>query len=150
MSVAIDIRDHIKANIQSCASVQQVYGHEEINPTGWPAVMVTSQNMQGEFASNSQNSRKYAFRVLILFPTGQDMPGQPTGTNRMEYAETVISTVIDEIINVQDTDFVLAGSDATVLYVNASDAQWGYYAYEGGEARGAEITLTVYTEKTVV
>lgn len=150
MSVSTNIKDKIKLNIQSCASVQQVYGHEELNPTGWPAVMVTAQNMDGEFASNSENSRKYAYRLLILFPIGQDMPGQPTGTNRMEYAETVIATVIDEIINVQDTDYELANSDATVLYINASDAQWGYYSYEGGEARGAEITLTVYTEKTVV
>jgi len=149
MSVSTDIKNHVKANIQACQSVQKVYGHEEVNPTGWPAVMVTAADMQGEFSSNAQNSRIYAFRCLILFPIGQDMPGQPSGTNRLEYAEQIIATVIDEIINAVDTDFMLQGSDPTVLFVNAADAAWQYTAYEGGEARSAEITLKIYTEKTI-
>lgn len=149
MSVSTDIKNHIKANIQACPSVQQVYGHEEINPTGWPAVMVTAGNMDGEFSSNAENSRTYAFRIYILFPTGQDYPTS-TNMNRLEYAEQVIATVIDEIVNISDTDFELDGSGPTILYVNAADVVWGYTTYEGGEARSAELTLRVYTEKTVV
>jgi hypothetical protein len=150
MSVSTDIKNHIIANIQACASVQQVYGHEEMNPRGWPAVMVTAGNMDGEFSSNTENSRIYAFRLLILFPVGQDYKGVPTGTNRMEYAEQIIATVIDEIVNKMDIDFELDGSDPTVLYVNAADVQWQYTSGEFGEARSAELTLRVYTEKTVV
>jgi hypothetical protein len=149
MSVSTDIKNHIKANIQSCASVQKVYGHEEINPSGFPAVMVTAGDMDGEFSSNAENSRVYAFRIYILFPIGQDYQG-PAEVNRMEYAEQVIATVIDEIVNVSDNDFELAGSDSTVLFVNATDVMWSYTAYEGGDARSAELTLKVYTEKTVI
>ena len=149
MSVSTDIKNHIKTNIQNCASVQQVYGHEELNPTGWPVVMVTAGDMDGEFSSNAENSRIYAFRCLILFPAGQDYPIPPQ-TNRLEYAEQVIAEVIDEIVNISDTDFELAGSGPTILYVNAADVVWGYTNYEGGEARSAELTLRVYTEKTVV
>lgn len=149
MSVSTDIKNHIKANIQDCASVQQVYGHEEINPSGFPAVMVTAGDMEGEFSSNSENSRTYAFRILILFSIGQDYPIPPQ-TNRLEYAEQVVATVIDEIINISDTDFELDGSGPTILYVNAADVLWGYTDYEGGKARSAELTLRVYTEKTVV
>ena len=54
MSVSTDIKNHIKANIQACASVQQVYGHEELNPSGFPAVMVTAGDMDGEFSSNAE------------------------------------------------------------------------------------------------
>lgn len=149
MSVSTDIKNHIKANIQACASVQQVYGHEEINPSGFPAVMVTAGDMDGEFSSNAENSRVYAFRLLILFPIGQDYP-IPDDSNRLEYAEQVIATVIDEIINISDTDFELSGSDPTVLYVNAADVSWSYTNYEGGEARSAELSLRVYSEKRVV
>lgn len=150
MSVSTDIKNHVIANVQKCPSVQAVYGHEEINPSGWPAVMVTAGNMQGEFASTSEDSRVYSFSVLILFPIGQDMPGLPAGSNRLEYAEQTVATVIDEMINVFDTDFVLSGSDSTVLFVNATDVQWQYSAYEAGEARSAQLTLNIYTEKTVV
>lgn len=149
MSVSTDIKNHIKTNIQACASVQQVYGHEEMNPSGFPAVMVTAADMDGEFSSNAENSRLYAFRIFILFPIGQDFPAQ-TNMNRMEYAEQVIATVIDEIVNISDTDFELHGSGPTILYVNAADVLWGYVSYEGGEARSAELTLRVYTEKTVI
>lgn len=149
MSISTDIKNHIKANIQKCASVQQVYGHEEINPSGFPAVMVTAADMDGEFASNAENSHLYAFRIFILFPIGQDYPIPPQ-TNRMEYAEQVIATVIDEIVNVSDTDFELSGSNPQILYVNAADVRWQYTTYEGGEARAAELSLKVYTEKTVV
>lgn len=148
MSVSTDIKQHIIANIQACASVQQVYGHEELNPTGFPAVMVTAGDMQGEFSSNAENSRVYSFKVQIFFPLGQDFPVSVT-MNRYEYAEQVIATVIDEMINVFDTDFVLTGSDATVLYVNAADVAWGYTQMENGENRSAELTLAVYTEKTI-
>lgn len=149
MSVSTDIKQHVIANIQKCPSVQKVYGHEEINPGGWPAVMVTPGDMDGEFSSNAENSRIYAFRILILFPTGQDFPANVTD-NRLEYAEQVVATVIDEMINVFDTDFELSGSNPTVLYVNAADVNWQYTTYEGGEARSAELTLRIYTEKEVV
>lgn len=148
MSVSTTIKTQIMDKIQSCASVQQVYGHEELNPTGWPAVMVTAGDMQGEFVSNAQNSRVYAFNVLILFPIGQDMPGLPTGTNRMEYAEQTVATVVDEIIDAVDTSIVLEGTP--VLYVNAADVSWAYTSYEGGEARSASLSLRVYTEKEIL
>lgn len=150
MSVSTDIKNHIIANIQACPSVQKVYGHEELNPSGWPAVMVTAGDMDGEFSSNAENSRVYAFRLFILMPANQDVPSGVSITNRMEYAEQVIATVIDEIVNISDTDFELDGSGPTVLFVNAADVQWGYTQYEGGDARSAELTLRVYTEKTVV
>lgn len=149
MSVSNNIKDKIILNVQSCSSVQKVYGHEEMNPTGWPAVMVTAGDLDGEFSSNAENSRIYGFKTQIFFPIGKDMPGQPQGTNRMEYAEQVIATVIDEIINVMDTDFELSDSDPTVLYVNAADVTWQYTRLESGEARSAELTLRVYTEKTI-
>lgn len=149
MSVSTDIKNHIKANIQACPSVDQVYGHEEINPKGFPAVMVTAGDMDGEFSSNAENSRLYAFQLLILFPIGQDYPIS-TNMNRLEYAEQVVATVIDEIVNISDTDFELDGSGPTILFVNAADVQWSYISSEGGEYRSAVLTLRVYTEKTVV
>ena len=146
MSVSVDIKNQIKRSVQSCSSVQQVYGYEEVNPTGWPCVMITPGDMQGEFSSTSENSRVYGYKLLILFTLGQDME-QPRTLNRLEYAENVIATVIDEIINAVDDNIVLEGTP--VLFVNAADVSWGYTSAEFGEARSAEIMLNVYTEVTV-
>lgn len=147
MSASVTIKNQIKDKLQTLDTIQQVYGYEEVNPSGWPCVMITPQNMEGDFSSTSENSRVYSYRLLILFTLGQDMES-PKTLNRLEYAENTISTVIDGIINVIDDNFVLDGTP--VLFVNAADVLWGYYATEGGEARGAEITLNVYTEVTVV
>lgn len=146
MSASVTIKNQIKAKIQTCPSVQAIYGYEEVNPSGWPAVMLTPADMQGEFSSNTENSRIYGYKVLILFDLGQDME-QPKTLNRLEYAENVICTVIDEIINAVDDNYELDRSP--VLYVNAADVAWGYMSGEFGEARSAEITLNVYTEITV-
>lgn len=146
MSVSTTVKNQVISKVQSCPSVQKVYGHEEINPSGWPAVCVTAGDMEGEFSSNAENSRVYAYRLEILFPIGQDYSG-PSETNRMEYAEQVVASVIDEIINAIDTDFELDGTP--VLYTNAADVAWGYVTYEGGQARSATLSIRVYTEKVV-
>lgn len=147
MSVSTTIKQRLIQKVQNCPSVQKTYGYEQINPTGWPAVMITPTDMDGEFVSNAENSRVYAYQLLILFPIGQDMKTLPADTNRMEYAETTISTVIDEIINTVDNDFELG--DTPVLYVNAADSSWGEYTYEGGVAKAAQLTLRIYTEHNV-
>lgn len=143
------IKAQLKQKVSALSSVQKTYGYEEINPDGWPAVFITPSDMDGQFSSSAQNSRIYAYRLLILFPVGQDFV--PDGTaNRMEYAEAVVASVLDEIVNTMDTDFELPNSDPTVLYMEAADCLWGTYSYEGGVAKAAEITLRIYTETTVV
>lgn len=146
MSASVTIKNQIKDYINGCVSVQKVYGYEEVNPTGWPCVMLTPADMTGEFSSTSENSRVYSYKALILFTLGQDME-TPKTLNRLEYAENVIAGVIDEIINAIDYNIVLEGTP--VLFVNAADVTWGYISGEFGEARSAEIVIKVYTEVTV-
>lgn len=149
MSVSINIKKEIIRNVQNCPSVQKVFGYEQFNPDGWPAVFVKPLEMEGEFSSNAENSRVYSYSLLILFPVGQEFK-PPNGRNRLEYSEEVVGTVIDEIINISDTDFELTDSDPTVLFVNAANLVWGDYEYEGGVAKAALLTLRVYTELVVV
>ena len=146
MSASIDIKDQIIGKINALSNVEVVYPAPQNNPSGWPAVFVVSTDMEGEFSSNTENSRVYAYSVMILFPEGQDFIPE-TSRNRLDYAERVVAEVIDQIINAVDTDYEL---DSTpVLFVNASDCEWGNYQYEGGVAKAANITLRVYTEKVI-
>lgn len=149
MSAAQTIKAMLKAKIEACQSVERVYGNPHINPEGWPSVFLTLSSIAGEFSSNAENSRVYSYNALCVFPIGEDMVVESVSVpQRLEYAERVLETVIDEIINAIDTDFELDGSP--VLYTEASDVDWGYFDYEGGEARAAQVTLSIYTEKVVV
>ncbi len=147
-SVSTRIKQQLKAKIAALDAVQKVYGYEEATPSGWPAVFVTPSDLAGDFSSNAENSRVYGYQLLILFPIGDDFVDDAEA-NRMEYAEGVVASVIDEIVNSMDTDFVLANADPTVLYMDAADCSWGTYEYEGGVAKAAQITLKVYTELTI-
>lgn len=150
-SAASIIKDQLINKIEALSDVQIVYPAEQPNPSGWPAVFVTEADMEGEFSSNAENSRIYAYTVLVLFPEGQDFVPE-SERDRLDYSARNISTVLDEIINSIDTDFELDSlpNDTTVLFVNAADCVWGRYEYEGGIAKAAQITLRVYTEVTVV
>jgi hypothetical protein len=103
------------------------------------------QTWTATFQAMLENSRLYQYALLVLFPIGADYP-VAADTNRLEYAEQVVATVIDEIVNTMDTDFELPSSDVTVLYMEAADCTWGTYSYEGGVAKAAQINLKVYTE----
>lgn len=150
-SAMSQIKQQIITKIQSLESVQKVYPAEVPNPTGWPCVFVTATDLEGEFSSNAENSRIYAYSVLILLSEGQNFVAD-TEYERLDYTERVVGEVIDEIINAVDTDFELDSlpNDTTVLFVNAADCIWGRYQYEGGIAKAAQVTLRVYTEVTVV
>lgn len=148
MSISTTVKNDLIKHIQdNCPSVQQIYGHEELDPQGWPSVFVVPTSLDGEFVDTSHNSRIYAFRVTAVFPVAQDMPGMPAGGNRLEFAEQSIATVVDEIINAVDTNFELGGTP--VLYVNAADAEWGEAAIDVGIVKAVQITLRIYTEYAV-
>lgn len=146
MAVSIQIKDMIIDKIEALSSVQVVYPGLKLNPSGWPAVFVTTNTEEGEFSSNAENSRVYTYNCSVMFPLGQDFVPEDQ-RERLDYAERTIAQVIDDIINAVDTDFEL---DTPVLYVNAADVEWGYVDYEGGVARAANVILKVYTELVVV
>lgn len=146
MSVSIDIKDQILSKLNAISTIQKVYPEEKTEPDGWPAVFLTTADMEGEFSSNVENSRVYAYNCTILFPLGQNFV-PASQRERSDYAERVVAQVIDDIINSIDTDYELDGTP--VLFVNAADCIWGKYKYEGGVAKAAQITLRVYTEKNI-
>lgn len=146
MSISTTIKNQLINFIQALPAVQQTYGHEELAPKGFPAVFVRAGSMDGEFASNAENSRIYAFEITTVLPTGQDFI-KDGSVNREEFAEETIATVLDEIINAVDTNFQLEGTP--VLYANAADIVWGTANLEVGVCKAAQISLRIYTEYIV-
>lgn len=147
MSVSVLIKNAVKAKIQALSSVQFVATSEQINPEGWPAVFIRTVGVNGEFISNAENRRIYSFRITVLFPDGQKFVPD-NEKNRQDYAEDVVATVVDEIINTIDTNFVLDGTP--VLFVDAADSNYGEAAIENGIAKAAQVTISVSTDFTVL
>lgn len=151
MSVSISLKDQIINKIEALSSVQRVYPVVKLNPSGYPAVFVTTNTEEGEFSSTAENSRVYTYNATAVFPLGQDFVPSAE-SERLDYAEQVVATVIDQIINSIDMDFELESlpTGVTVMFTHAADVEWGYVDIEGGVARAANVILRVHTEIVVV
>ena len=151
MSVSVTLKDWLKDKIDALSTVQEVYAYMPTKFTGYPAVAILLPELTGEFSSTSTNSRVYSYRINIFVPLGQDLPNT-SGKTREHYAEDLVAEVIEDIIDAVETDFDLTDvvdNDIVCKYAEASDMRPFEIVIDNGEHLGAEITISIYTEKTV-
>lgn len=148
MSVVSEIRTVLVNRIGNLSSVQKAYGYENPKPDGWPAVFVTASRLEASFVTNVENRRVFTFDIIVVFPTGQNIP-KSSSQNPVEYAEDRIYEVFDQIgddmdQNAFNASFIDIGdADSEYLFAGASDAEWGFFQYEGGIARALKIPLSI-------
>lgn len=144
-SVAKTVKDLIVEKINTLPSVQVVYKHEEVNPSGFPAVSIVATAMEGAFFTTSENRRIYSYRVFVHFPIGQNLAD--VSGDRYDNAEDVVQTVVDQIVGVIDDDYILDDpSGATVLFAEAVDSDYQYTELSTGWAKTALCTIRVHTD----
>ena len=141
------IKQQVMDKIEAQPSVAKVYGFDKLPIEQFPAVMVKYGTMDGEFATTAENRRVYAYTAKILVPIGKDLNN--VADDRLQWAEEAIGQVVEEIINALDSDFELGQFNANVLYTRALDVLYSEYSYEGGYAKGAELTIQVVTDYDV-
>ena len=142
-----DIKEQIRNKISALSDVEKVYTFMKLPLEGWPTVFVMYGNAEGEFSSNSENSRVYGYRILVLYQVGQSF--QDIQDDRMQNAEEAIGQVVESILNTIETDYELSNFNSEVLFVKALDVTYGETEYDGGYAKSAEFTVNVYTEHNV-
>ena len=92
------------------------------------AVVVASGN-ENDFASSSENKRSYGFSIRLYVERK---------SRGLENAETLLQTMVDNLINALDQDYTLGGE---VLISKAAPSSWGYILGDK-EYRTAEIIVT--------
>lgn len=127
-------------NIAAISSINKVYDHEKINPTGFPAAFVTFNGTENEFYTTAENKRIYTYRILVLAPIGQDLSNTPV----VEQAEQTIEDCVGDILDTMDSDITL-DNNVQVIFVEAAVGTPGYVDYEGGVARSGEVMLRVHS-----
>lgn len=148
MSVVSEIRTVLVTRIGNLSSVQKVYGYENPKPDGWPAVFITASKMDASFVTNVENRRVFIFDIIVVFPTGQNIP-KNASQEPVAYAEDRIYEVFDQIADMLDENSFLESfidigdADSTYLFADAASAEWGFYEYEGGVARALKIPLSI-------
>jgi len=154
MSISKDIKDLLITTINALSTTQSVYGYQELNPNGWPCVWVNVDDLQGTFATTSENRRVYGYKVTSIFPLGEDFI-KDGSVQREEYAENVLADVVDQIINaIDDNSFLdtindFSSGDTTGLYVEAADCEWGVIDMEKGKGKAVQISLMIHTDYNI-
>jgi len=77
------------------------------------AVVIASGN-ENDFASSSENKRSFGFSIRLYVERK---------TRGVEAAETLMQTMVDNLINALDQDYTLGGE---VLVSQAAPSAWGY------------------------
>lgn len=143
MGASVNIKGEIIEKLSALPDFNKVYSYEKLNPTGFPAVFVTTTGVDNEFFTNAENKRIYGYRVLILMQGGQGLIGDASA-DVMDTVEEGIQVLVDRAINAIDSDYTL-GDDSDVVFVEAAINEYGYVEYEGGWARSAEVMLKVHS-----
>lgn len=141
------IKEELMNRIGACASVAKVYGFDKFPIEQYPMVIVKYGSMEGQFANVAENRRTYSYQTKILIPMGKDL--NDVADDRLQWVEEALGQVVEEIINTLDTNFELGQFNRNVLYTQALDVFYSEYEYEGGYAKGAELTIQVVTDYTV-
>jgi len=143
MSASQNIKKEIIKKLSALTDFNKVYGYEKLNPTGFPAVFVTTTGVDNEFWSSAENKRVYGYRVLILMQGGQGLVGD-ANDDVMDTAEQGIQELVGTAIDALDSDITL-GDNAQVVFVEASIGEYGYVEFEGGWARSAVVDVKVHS-----
>lgn len=146
-SLARNVKEQIRDKISALANVTKVYTFDHLPLEGSPAVFIKYGTMEGEFWSTAENMRIYAYNIKVLIQIG-NTPND-VSNDRLQQAEEELAVTVEDIINALDTDYELGQFNADVVYLDALDVIYGEYSYEGGYAKGAELTVRVHTIKTV-
>lgn len=137
------IKEQIRDKISALSNVSKVYTFDRIPLEASPTVIVKYGNMEGEFWTTSENMRIYSYNIKVLVQIG-NTPNDVTN-DRLQQAEEEVAVTVEDIINVLDSNYELNQFNADVLFLDAVDMLQQEYQYEGGYAKGAELTVRVHT-----
>lgn len=140
MGVIQNIKKSLITQISTISTINKVYDFEKKNPDGFPCAFITFAGTDNEFFTNAENKRVHSYRILVLAQIGQDQ----SSTERVELAEHAIEEITGDVLDRLDSNITLS-NNAQIVYMEAAIGEPSYYEYEGGWARGVEITVRVHS-----
>jgi len=137
--------NRIKTIIQANTKISVTYLYERRDFSGDPAVLITPSDNEGDYATNVDNERIYAFNIRIYV--------KRTTPRTDEDADRIMRDIISTILDDFDKDYFFSGiavpTGYSMINVFAAPSVWGYSG-ESDEYRAAEIKLKcrVYVDVT--
>ena len=120
------LRPQLKTLLETVTTIQEVAQVPRIKFNGYPAVHIIASENSGDYETNRENIRTYAFTVRAFYETKQ---------SGLEGAITGLEEVVDSIIDIFDQEDQKGSStrivgmdlpsDYTFLNIFAVPGRWG-------------------------
>lgn len=138
--VAIKTKIKAKLDAQSGAGkpIGYVYAEHRTDFDGYPAVTFEPSDVEVDYETNTQDLRKYAFRIICW--------QQMEGLNRAD-AIDILAGLVDTLLDDFGTDFTLGG---TCDYSIIQPLSWGEYVSDVGIVKYAEIKLVCAKSEEII
>lgn len=136
--------DKITSILTANDQIQEVFNYEVEKFNGDPAAVVIPSSNEGDYRTNKDNERIYAFSVRLYANRDVRNPKE---------ADKVLRNLVHSVIDDFDKDYTFSGLSCptgyTMINVFALPSAWGYAGRED-EYRVAEVTVRcrVYVDVT--
>jgi hypothetical protein len=131
------IKNAIKAHITAITGINNVYGYEKGDLDGYPSAVVVLESIDCGYETNTEDERKYSFKVKIY----QELDADGVGA---ETAETTMEALIDTVIAKFEDDWDLGGLCHKVNINGIAG-----YTDRGINSRVLEFTVNCYALYTL-
>lgn len=133
------LRPLIQAKLEGITQLAQVKDVHTENWTGFPAASHEPSNSKGQFYTNTENLREYAFDIILY----QEM----TKAGR-DAAIANLALAVDAVITAFDSDTTLRVTGG-VHFVQALNSEWGEFVSKSGPIKYAKLVLVCAIEIAV-
>jgi hypothetical protein len=131
------IKTAIKTNLEAITGIKNVYGYEKGDLNGYPSAVVILEAIDCGYETNTEDERKYTFKVKIYQEFDADALGAET-------AESTMEALIDTVIAKFEDDWDLGGLCHRVNIKGIAG-----YADRGVSTRVLEFTIDCYALYTL-
>lgn len=117
----------------------QVYDYAATQFDAYPAVVVTSSNLHGEFADNQRNTYHFSYSILCFMSRGSSPASQ-------QQAEITMRWLVDDITTRLNNNPNINGTQST--FGKPISVQWGYAKAPEPDMRVATLNLEIEVAQT--
>lgn len=121
----------IVSEIKKSAYVGDVFDYAETALSNYPAVIVTSSDLSGQFADTSRNKDTFSFNILVLADR----------LNRAKDVESTMRVLVDDIVTRLNNNTTINGNSNT--FGKPVSIKWGYGSAPEPDMRIAQIDYQI-------
>lgn len=125
----------ISNTLDKVDSISKIYGYPTSELEGYPAVIYYPDEVENEFMSTKENMKTYRFKMWVVVSAEVK--------SMQDVFETILSGVVDDIIDQFDTDWDGGNIDDHRCWIIIDNGVWYTGETQDGKTAYAELNIKI-------